>query len=110
MSGRCHDRSQHHHRHHGRSRSCSTVVVAVRVGLFSAATAAVLALYRQFRSIVHNFAPAYIRELDNGENSETNRAGRLAELRVAELYVFFSKSFDDHRGACVCDSYRECCI
>lgn len=84
MSGR------YYERHRRRSRSCRALAVAVRVSMFGAAAATALALFRRFRSIVDNFvAVAYIRELENDEDSESSRAGRLAELRVAKLYVFF---------------------
>lgn len=79
-------RDDHRHHRDRRSRSCSAIAVAVRVSLFGAATAAAIALYRQFRSIVYSFAPSFVRELENGEDSESNRAGRLAELRVAKLF------------------------
>lgn len=76
-------------RRHRRS-SCGALAVAVRVSIFGAAAATALALFRRFRSLVHNFVGlAYIPELDNDEDNESNRAGRLAELRVAKLYVSF---------------------
>lgn len=59
---------------------------------------------------MYNFVLVYICELDNGENSEINCVGWFVEFRVVELYVFFFKFFDDYRGVCVCDLYRECCI
>ena len=69
--------------------SSGTLAVGLRVSIFGAAAAVALALFRRFRSLVHTFVgPAYIRELEGDEDSESNRAGRLAELRVAKLYVF----------------------
>lgn len=72
--------------HRYRSRSCSAIAVAVRVSLVGAATAAAITLYRKFRFIMHNLAPSYVREFENGEDSESNRASRLAELNVAKLF------------------------
>jgi hypothetical protein len=81
-------------RRHRRDRRCGALAVAVRVSIFGAAAATAVALFRRFRSLVHNFVGlSFIPELENDEDSESDRAGRLAELRVARLYVSFFKLF-----------------
>ncbi|KAG0562417.1 hypothetical protein KC19_9G144300 [Ceratodon purpureus] len=83
MSRRSYERARRRYR---RS-SCGALAVAVRVSIFGAAAATALALFRRFRSLVHDFVGvAFIPELENDEDSESNRAGRLAELRVAKLF------------------------
>lgn len=79
--------SRYERHRHGRARSSGVAAMARRVSLFGVATAAILALYRQFRSIVLAIAPAYSPDLDCDVESERNRAGRLAELKVAQLWV-----------------------
>lgn len=84
MSRGCSRHDRHSHRRR-RSRSCGALAMAVRVSLFGAATAAVITLYRQFWTIVHTLAPAYVPQLEDEVDSGTHRATRLAELKVAKM-------------------------
>ena len=64
------------------------------MSIFGAAPATAVALFHRFRSFVHNFVElSFILELENDEDSESDRASRLAKLRVARLYVSFFKLF-----------------
>jgi hypothetical protein len=70
--------------------------VAVPVSSFGEAAAIALALCRPFRSLVHNFAGvSFIPELENDEDSESDCAGQLAELRLQDCTSSFPNDFKD---------------